>query len=200
MSSFLDQIGSIFFPQWTNPSNAAMPYLQGTPSMAEGLYNPYIDTGNAAMGKFAPQVESMATPAGSVANYNALASGYSQSPGVQNSINNATQQTNQVAAAGGMAGSPTEQTAVANETVALSDEDFDNYMKMVSGYQTTGLGGEADLMHQGAQASNSLADMLAKNASEEAAYAYGGARSENMHNQQQSSMWTSMFGDIASLF
>lgn len=177
-----------------------MPYLEGIPSMAEGYFNPYINTGNAAMGMFAPQVESMATPQGAINNYNALAGGYQESAGTQNAINNATAQTNQVAAAGGMAGSPTEQTAVANETIALSDEDFDNYMKMVSGYQTTGLGGEADLMHQGYQASSSLADMLARNAAEEAAYAYGGARSQNMHNQQQSSEWQSLIGDTASLF
>lgn len=189
-----------FIPQYQNPANSAMPYLQQVPDMAKQYYNPYIDVGNSAMNKFAPQMESLATPEGAKANYNSLAEGFETNPGTQYAIDNASKQTNQYAAAGGMAGSPTEQLAIADETEKLTYQDFDNYMKMVSGYQQTGFGGESDLMHQGYGASNELAQMLARNLSEQSAYAYAGARNQNQANAAKSSSLWNMAGDAAALF
>lgn len=195
----LSKYAAGFLPQYKNPSDSAMPYLNQISGVGQQYYNPYINSGNQSMSLFAPQVESMSTPQGATQNYNQLGAGYEQSPGTQNAINNAAETTNQYAAAGGMAGSPTEQTAIANQTVQLSDEDFNNYMKTVGGYQSQGLQGEGDLMHQGFEASSQLAQMLSKALSEQAAYAYSGTRNQNKQNTAESGTLDSLVGDATDV-
>ena len=196
---FLSKMSGGFLPQYTDPSKAAMPYLNKVPGTVTPYYDPYINSGKEALGNFSSQVGNLATPGGAIGNYNDLAKGYQESPGLQHSIQNAARTANQYAAAGGMAGSPTEQVAIANETRALSDEDFNNYMRMVSGYQTEGFGGESDIMHEGYNASQNLADILSKNLSERGAYAYGGAREKNLQNSAESNSLWNILGNLGGL-
>lgn len=177
---------------YKNPAESAMPYLQQIPGTITPYYQPYVDTGTQAMQDFYKQISQMSASPQDY--YNQLAAGYTQSPGYQYSVDQATKAANQNAAAGGMFGTPAEQEAIAQQTAGLASQDFNNYMNQILGIGQTGLKGEEYLTGVGYKSSSELASDLAKNLMSQAGLEYKGAQGENMYNAQQQSQMMQMLG------
>ncbi len=183
---------------WSNPANAAMPYLQQIPGTISPYYQPYINTGQNSMNQYYNNSSQWATPQGASNDYNTIAAGYTTSPYAQYQDQNMINADEQFAAASGQAGTPAQQAALADQINGINSKDEQAYINSILGIQTEGEHGLQDLTHLGYNASNTLAGMLSKNLSAEGALAYTGQANQNKYNAQQGNMWSSIFGTAAS--
>ena len=183
---------------WSNPANAGMPYLQQIPGTISPYYQPYIDTGLNSMNQYYQNASQWATPQGASQNYNDIAAGYTTSPYAQYQTDQMEQAAAQSAAASGQAGTPAQQAAVENQANQISSRDEQAYINSILGIENQGQQGLGALTGLGYNASNTLAEMLAKNLGAEAGMSYAGAANQNIHNAQQANqeanMWSSLIG------
>jgi hypothetical protein len=173
----------------TDPSKAAMPYLQSIPGMISPMYQPYIKAGQWAYPQMQQQYASMINDPSAL--MNRFGSSYQQSPGYQFQVNQATHGANAAAAAGGMLGSPAEQAALAGRITDLSNQDYNQYLSNALGLYGQGMSGLGNLYQSGYGASNELAGDLANNAQNEANLKYAGQVNQN---QQKAEMWGNLTG------
>ena len=179
---------------WQNPAGAAMPYLEQIPGTISPYYQPYIDTGLNAMNQYYGNASQWATPQGASQNYNDIAAGYSTSPYAQYQTDQMEQAAAQSAAASGQAGTPAQQAAVENQANQISSRDEQAYINSILGTEMQGQQGLGKLTGMGYNASDTLAQMLAKNLGAEAGLQYAGQTGQNLHNAQQGNMWATLLG------
>jgi hypothetical protein len=174
----------------SDPSKGAMKYLNQIPGMANNIYNPYIQAGQAQLPGLEEQYSMLMNDPG--ARMNQIGAGYQQSPGYQFAVQQALQGSGNAAAAGGMAGSPQHEQQ--NMTLAnnLANQDYNQYLQNALGLYGEGLQGSQGLYSMGYGASNALADMLANAYGSQANLAYAGAANQNQARG-------GMFGNMAGL-
>lgn len=185
---------------YNNPANAAMPYLNQIPGMMEGYFNPYISSGQNAMGMLQGQYGNLINdPNAMIAKWGA---GYQQSPGYQFQVDQATKAANRAGAAGGMLGSPMEQQQLSGTINNLANQDFQQYLQNVMGAYGLGLSGEQNINQMGFNASDDLARSLAENMQNQAQLAYSGQQNQNQYdqyrNQQRQGWWGAGLGAVSS--
>jgi hypothetical protein len=156
---FGDDLGGIFssiFNQsnYKNPASAAQPYLNQIPGELQQYLNPYINSGQNAMGILQGQYgnllqnpsqtyNQLSNNSGQALNtsnqiqgnwqqptnvMNQIGSTYQSSPGYQWNVQQATNAGNNAAAAGGMLGSPQQQQNMASTVSGLANQDYNNYV------------------------------------------------------------------------
>ena len=189
---------STYFPNYKNPADAAMPYLQQQMGQVSPYYQGFIDTGNQAMSQLFGNAQQLATPGGATNIYDQLGAGFSMNPGQQQAIQNSTTAANQAAAAGGMAGSPSEQLALSNQINNMSYSDYNDYMNQVLGLYGMGNTDLTDLTHLGYQASNQMGSDWMKNLSEQAGLSYAGVANQNKMKAAQAQQASGLLGGLTS--
>lgn len=194
-SLFGNTLGGLFGSgSWSNPADAAMPYLNKIQGTIQPLYQPYMDTGQKSMDQYYNNASSWATPEGAMNNYNTISGGYEQSPYAQYQNQQMQQATGQAAAASGMAGTPSQQLAVANQTNQINSKDMNNYINSVLGIQQQGQSGLGDLTHLGASETNNYISDLVKTLMAQAGLSYAGQANQNKYNSASSDIWSSLGG------
>lgn len=194
LGSILGGIGEALSP-WSNPSDAASPYLNQIPGTISPYYNPYINNGTSAGNTLNGQYGNLLNNPGGMVNQ--IGSNYHQSPGFQFALQQALQAGNHSAAAGGMAGSPQNQQQSMQTATGLADQDYNNYLQNAMGMYNQGLQGEQGMYGIGYNASNSLAQSLANNLQSQAGLAYQGANNSNQHS---GGIFGDIFGGLGDFF
>jgi hypothetical protein len=195
-SLFGSTLGGLFGSggDWSNPADAAMPYLNKIQGTIQPLYQPYMDTGLKSMDQYYNNASSWATPEGAQKNYNTIAGGYQESPYAQYQNQNMQQKEAQTAAASGTAGTPAQQLAVANQTNQINSKDMNNYINSILGIQQQGQSGLGDLTHLGASETNNYIQDLFKTLMAQASVSYAGQANQNKYNSAQGDFWSSLGG------
>lgn len=165
-----------------NPSNAAKPYLDQIPGIGKQYLEPYSQGGVDAMGKLNDQYNSLLNDTGGV--YDKLAGGYKESPGYQYQLKQELGAKNAANAAGGMLGTPQHEAQNMEVAQGLASKDFNNYMSNQMDLYGKGLSGEQGIFNTGANASQSLADMLASALTQQGQNAFTGAANTNTQKSQ----------------
>ena len=177
-------IMNMLYPNYTNPANAGMPYLNSMGNKADTAYSPYMNTGTNALNQYYNNASAWSTPQGAMNNYNTIAAGYTQSPWTQYQNQNALDYSNQAAAASGMAGTPSEQAAVANQVYGITSQGENQYMNDVMRTQQQGQQGLGDVSQMGLQATNQDINDWMKQYGAQAMMAYMGQMNQNAANKQ----------------
>jgi hypothetical protein len=176
-------------PDYENPADDAMPYLESVPGTVQPIYQPYIDQGLKSGGILANEYGQMATNPGDY--YNNIMSGYTQSDAYKYNQQQAMAQQQAAANAGGYTGTSFDQANQAYTTNGLLANDEQQYYNNVTGAQRYGLQGESHLFDTGYEASNQLANDLVQNLYAEAGLSYKGTAADNQKRaQHNSNMWT----------
>ena len=173
-----------------DPSKMANKYI-GQMEQRTGQYlNPYINQGLGAMGQLGGQYGSLINdPSGKLAEFG---KNYKESPGFQNQLKQALTGAGHAAAAGGMAGSPQHEQQNMQLASDISAQDYNNYMNQVMGLYGQGLQGQQGIANMGFGASQSMADNIAQQLAQQAAFAYQGQKGKN-------SLWGNIFGSLGGL-
>jgi len=209
--------------KYNNPANSAMPYLNQIQGTLQQGYDPYVNAGLGAMGNysdlskqmtsFLPQLQgalgsAMSSPGQFI---NTIGQNFQQSPGYQFQVNQAENAAKNAAAAGGMLGSPQQQQGIAGTVNQLANQDYYGYLneamgafgKGVEGSQNlvnTGFQGFGNIMNQGYNASNEMAQSLANALQSQGSLAYAGQANKNQYQQaQQGGIAGLVGGGIASI-
>lgn len=183
---------------FTNPSNAAMPYLNQIPGVAGKYFDPYINAGLGAMGQLQGQYGGLINDPGG--KLNQIGKSFQQSPGYQFQVDQSLGAANRAGAASGMAGSPMEQQNLAGTVNNLANQDYYNWLNQATGMYKEGLGGLQGLNQMGFQASGDMATDLMNALMSQAQFAYQGQNTQNMHDAgQNGSMWANL-ADAARRF
>lgn len=165
---------------YSNPADAAMPYLEEVPGWVDEYYNPYIETGLEAGGIAQDQYAAMASdPA---AYYNDIYSNYDQSDYYKYQSDLMGETAANTSAAGGYSGTDTDvmkQTELQN---ALLSKDFQQYLTNYMAIQGQGLQGEQQMYTTGYGASNQAANAMIQNSNAKAGLSYAGTASQNQYN------------------
>jgi hypothetical protein len=176
----------------SDPSGAAMPYLNAIPSMLQGYYDPYINAGMGALPKLQDQYSQLMN-----GNFiNNMGKNFQQSPGYQFDLNQQLDASNRAAAAGGYTGTPMAQQNSQTVAHGLADQDYNNWLNHAMNAYGMGLQGEQGLYNTGFQASNDLASDIATTYGNQANLAYAGQMNRN---QAQGGGMGSMFGGLGSM-
>lgn len=169
-------------PDYTNPSDPAMDYVQQIPETVKPYYDPYIALGRGAARTMAPVYQQMITdPQGY---YSGIMGGYEESPNYQYQQAVMNQSMQGDAASGGYTGTEYDQARQAAATQALLSRDQEQYYRDVTGAQQQGLAGGQRFFDTGYRASDTLANILAKNLGAQAGLAYKGAAWDNQMEAQ----------------
>jgi hypothetical protein len=194
--SFLDSLTGMF--GFSNPANAAMPYLNGIQGQISPYYQPYIDAGKNSLNPLMGQYNSLISDPG--ARMNQIGAGFDQSPGYRFNLQQALQGSNSAAGAGGMLGSPMHQQQSATLAHNLANQDYGDYMNRATGYYNQGLGGMNNMANMGMNAGNELAQALANIQMSQAGMAYSGQNNQNAANQNMLGNLIGLGGAISSFF
>ena len=173
-------------PDYENPADSAMPYLESTPGTVKPYYNPYIKLGQGAARVSAPIYYQRATDPNAA--YEDLMSGYQPSAQYEYNQQQAMTQQQAAANAGGFSGTSYDQANQAYTTNGLLANDEQQYYNNQLGLQNSGLNAGMDYYNTGYQASNTLAQMLGQNLAAEAGLQYQGTafNDQLMANQRNS--------------
>lgn len=184
-------------PDYENPADNAMPYLQEVPDTVEPMYDPYINLGKGAARMSAPVYAQRVNDPNAA--YDSLMSGYEPSDTYQYNQQQLTQQQQADAAAGGFTGTSYDQQQQAATTSGLLSQDEQQYYKDNLDLQNSGLNAGMHYFDTGYTASDTLANMLAGNLAAEAGLEYQGtAWEDQMKSQQAANRWGA-FGTVAGL-
>jgi hypothetical protein len=174
------------------------PYAQAEQTIGQipgemGQYmNPYIEAGRQAIPTLESQYSALLKDP--TALMSRIGSQYKASPGYQYNVDQATQAANRAAAAGGMAGSPAEQAELAKTITGLSSQDYNEFMNRALGLYGTGLSGYGGLERGGQQASQQMAENMARIKEMQASAQEASAQSQN---QQKGGFWGTVAGIAA---
>lgn len=198
-SLFGGALGGLLGPGYSNPANAAMPYLNQIAPTAQANYNPYIQTGQNAMNQLYGQYSNLGTPQGAINTMNQFSNAYQPSAYNQYQTQNIDENNAQIAAASGQAGSPSEQVAVADQVNGITSADENQWLAMTMGLYNQGLQGLGGLNQEGFQANNYMTDDQIKALMAQSGLSYAGQANQNKYNAQQNDMWSSLLGTAGSL-
>lgn len=167
------------FGGYKNPSDSAMPYLQGIPGQLQGVYNPYMNAGANATGQLQNTYGNLLNnPGGEL---NQIGSSFHASPGYQFQVQQGTNAVNNAAAAGGSLGSSDHQFNSASMTNGLANQDYYNYLNHAVDLFGKGLQGEQGLASNGLSASGMYGNGLMDTSMSQAQDAYAGQANANSH-------------------
>ena len=123
LSSWLKRISG-----GNNPADSAMPYINQIPGVAHQTYDPYIQQGQEAFGKYNPVISEMAQdPTGYL---DKIMQGYEPSRGYQLRRDEELRAMGNTASAGGMRGSMQDMESQARLADSLMGQDSNNGCKM----------------------------------------------------------------------
>jgi hypothetical protein len=160
-----------------NPADAAMPYLNKIAPMEKQYFDPFIQRGNTAYGKMAPQFDQMSKdPA---AFLEMILGKYQPSKAYGLKRDEMMRAAGNTAAAGGMRGSG--QDMVSEERIAdtLLGEDMQQWLQNVLGIHGRGLEGESKLYDTGFDAAKSLTGDLSNTLGTQATLGFQGQAERN---------------------
>lgn len=182
---------------YSNPADAAMPYLEQVPGMVDKYYNPYIDLGqsqgNAAAGTYAQMAQDPA------AFTNALMDTYDTSDWYDYQQKELTDQAAAAAAQGGYTGTDQDIKNQEELTQGLLSKDEQQYLNNLMRSLGIGLEGEQQMYNVGYGASNSAANANIGNLNAEAGLAYKGQENENAYNASQVNGFLSALANAAGM-
>jgi hypothetical protein len=170
----IDSFKNTLFP---NPAKDAMGYLDQIPGQIKPYYDPYINAGGRQLGNIEGEFGKLINDPNEI--IRRIGSGYKQSPGYDWKVQQGQQGVNNAQAAGGMVGTPQHEQESAQMLEGIASQDYNDYMKNALGLYGTGLSGEQDIMHQGYNASSSLADQLAQVLAGKSGLSYAGQANQN---------------------
>lgn len=182
-------------PDFKNPADAGMKYLDQIPGQVSPYFNPYINQGKDAGNKLQGQYGQMTDDPGAL--WSKLGAGYKQSPGYQFKLNQALMAGNNAAAAGGMAGSNQHQQTQMQTANDISSQDFNDYMGRVLGLYNSGIEGEQGFQKQGFEAGTDLGTTIGNLYNSKADLAAQGVNQENQYNQAKAKANADMWGNLA---
>lgn len=178
-------MNDVFGGSYSNPADAAQPYLDKIPGYTDQYMQPYIDMGNTAGGIAQDQYAKwIQDPYGA---YNDIYSNYNASPWYDYESDQMHKASENSAAAGGYTGTENDYTKQMEIENALMDQDFSKYMDYILGMQKAGLSGEQQMYNTGYGAStNALAT--------DAAYANASANNQFQGTQASNAMSSGLLG------
>jgi hypothetical protein len=182
-------LGSLFGNQAPDYSNVES-QLQQIPGTITPYFQPYIQAGEQSLGGLQQQLTGLLQDPGAL--MQSLGAGYRTSPGMQQSMMQATEAANRAAAAGGQLGSPAEQQALAKQIYGMGEKDYGDYLNRVLGLYGTGVSGLSGLTQLGAGMGRGLAEDLAQ-----ARMSQAGLEEAKMQAEQQSQ--AGLMGGLGSL-
>ena len=182
-------LGSLFGNQAPDYSNVES-QLQQIPGTITPYFQPYIQAGEQSLGGLQQQLTGLLQDPGAL--MQSLGAGYRTSPGMQQSMMQATEAANRAAAAGGQLGSPAEQQALAKQIYGMGEKDYGDYLNRVLGLYGTGVSGLSGLTQLGAGMGRGLAEDLAQVRMSQA-----GLEEAKMQAEQQSQ--AGLMGGLGSL-
>lgn len=173
-------LGGIFGGD-SDPSGAAMKYLEQIKPMLKEYLDPYIKHGEEAYDVFSPIAKQMtADPAKYLSG---LTSQYEQSPEFDMQLQDALRAASNTAAAGGMTGTMQDIQNQGNIGARVRRDDMQRWLQNVLGVQQRGMGAEQNLYGTGFGASSTLADTLANVLGQQAQYQFQGEREKAQQGQ-----------------
>jgi hypothetical protein len=164
-----------------NPADAARPYLNQIPGTVKPYYEPFINSGREAEAMNNPIYGRMAQDPNTF--LNEIMRRYSPSEGYQYKQKEASQAARNDAAAGGFLGTENSQRQQADMVRELLGQDMQQFLQNIFGIQGAGLQGNESRIERGANASGSLADILANALGSQGSLAFQGAQ-QNQENQR----------------
>jgi hypothetical protein len=181
-------------PEYSNPADAAQPYLDQVPDTLKPYYDPYINAGQNALSTLMGQYQTLLNDPNKIMNQ--IGSGYQQSPGYQFQYNQGMNAINNAAAAGGQLGNNAHQLQAGGMATNLANQDFYNYLSQALGLYGKGLSGTEGINQMGYGASNELAQSLANNMTNQGNLAYAGQQNQNQANSDAYSARMGLYGSI----
>lgn len=179
---------------YTNPADAAKPYLDQIPGVLQQYYSPYVDSGKRALGTLEGQYNDLISDPNS--KFSQFASQFSQSPGYQFQYNQGMNAANNAAASGGMLGTPYHQQNASSMASNLANQDFYNYMKNILGMYGQGLGGMEGINQLGFQGAQGLAGGLSSNLMNQGGLAFQGQANQNQMSADKSGAMGNLIGMV----
>ena len=168
----------------SNPTHAAMPYLNQIPGQTSQYMQPYFEAGKEALNPLQGQYQQLLNnPGGKI---NEIGQSYHESPGFKFALQHALEAANHASAAGGMSGTPQDQFQQEQIATGLGNQDYNNWMTNALGQYNQGLHGEQGLAGLGQGAGQNLADMIAQTLAQQAQYGFRGQQETNARNN---SLW-----------
>lgn len=160
-----------------NPADAAMPYLNQIPGVAQENLGPWAQQGQQAQTQNQAQYSQMVNNPADF--YAQLRATYSPSAGYKFKEEQARKAMEGSAAAGGRVSTTANQTAQAKLAKDLLSEDENAYIDRLLGIQGTGLQGNEFAAQRGFGASGDIANIMGTNLSQQAGLAYNQQQNEN---------------------
>lgn len=185
----LTSLFSGMFSDAGSPYSAAMGPYQQYMGQATGQLNPFVQAGQGAMGNYQQWLKSQQDPSGFINN---LMGQYHQSPMAQYEQQQAMRAAQNMGSASGLTGSTPLMLQAQQNASNISSGDMQNWLGNVLGINTQYGQGEANLMNQGYNAANSLANLYGQQAQGMSQLAYGQQMGENQN-------MGNIFGGLASL-
>lgn len=190
-----------FFGDSSDPFKDAMKQYEEWANKAQGVQNPFLKMGTAAIPQFRQWLAHMKDPSGFI---NQLMGGYQESPFAkyeQEQAMRAAQNLGSVGdtSAGGAGSTPLTQFAQQNAR-NISSQDLNQWLQNVLGVNTQYGAGLEGQISGGQSAANALTGMYGDMGRQMGAAAYGQRRGEGM---DRANMWGGLFNlgtDVASLF
>lgn len=178
MSWFSSLLGNgLGMSSGSNPANAAMPYLEQIPGVAEKYYNPYITMGQEAGNNIHSEYQQMLSDP--EAYINAIYAAYEPSDAYQYQQEQMLDTASNASAAGGYTGTEDDIRRQEEITQGLLSQDMQQWLNNVLGVTNTGLQGESHLNDIGYGASGQAANMTADALNSQATAAYMGQAHQN---------------------
>lgn len=179
-----------WFGNWQNPAKGAQSYYGQIAPNTSQYYNPYIQSGQAALPALQGQYNSLMSDPGGM--YSHVANNFQASPGYQFALGQGLNASENSAAAGGMGGTPQAQQNAANVSTGLANQNYYQYMNSAlpsyMGMYGMGLQGEQGLAGMGQMAGNQYGNLYANAMASQGNLAYSG---QNAYNQQQQNAYGS---------
>lgn len=170
-------MNNVFGGGYSNPADAAQPYLNKIPGYTDQYMNPYINIGQTAGNIAQQQYGAMASNPSQY--FNSLYSGYETSPEYNFLSDQLKKTQNATAASGGFSGTANDINDQMSAQNALLDQNWDRYFNQVTGLQNTGLAGETGMYNTGFGASNNALNALQNYANASAQNQFGGTQASN---------------------
>lgn len=186
-------LGGMLGGDYTNPAEAAEPYLQQAQKQLPQYYQPYMDASKQALPQLQGAYGRMMDPNSFIQQ---IGSGYQASPGYDWMKNQGLMAANNAASAGGMLGTPQHQQQAATMVTGLANQDFYNYLQKALGTYGQGVAGQEGLYGAGLGASIGLGENLSSLLGSQAQLAYEGQQAENAHSGGQAG---GMLGAVGSM-
>lgn len=175
-------LSSIFGGGGSNPTKAAMPYLNQIPQVAQQNLGPWQQQGQQAQQNNQQQYNQMTNNPGDFLEQ--LRASYSPSGGFKFRQEEALKAAQGAAAAGGITGTTANQAAQAKLVKDLLGEDEGAHIERLLGIHGMGLQGNENIANRGFGASGDISNILGTNLSQQAGYAYKGQENRNAGNNQ----------------